>query len=291
MTQPARCIFARFFCILGSIAAIASPLQVVADETDESVQAAGQIDDGFRPLFNGKNLDGWYTFLQKHGRDSDPDKIITIENGLIHLYKHATHGDHVVQGYIGTDQEHSDYHLRVQYKWGEKKFKPRFEILRDAGIYYHHVGRDWVWPRAMQYQVEKTNIGDIVTVGNLQYDTWVDPKTRDERKPTFMLREDGGVEQMHGHQAGITHLAHRGQWEQPGWNQIEIVCRGDCSEHWLNGKLVAKCKNIQQPVEGAGNKKWFAPLTKGRILLEIEAAEIFFRNVEIKDLPPSACCD
>jgi hypothetical protein len=257
-------------------------------DTEEKPPTAN---DGFRPLFNGKNLDGWYTFLQKHGHNNDPDKIIAIEDGVIHLYKHAKHGDKVLMGYIGTDKEHSDYHFRVQYKWGEKKFAPRFEILRDAGIYYHHVGRDFVWPRAMQYQVEKTNIGDIVTVGNLRYDTWVDPKTRDELKPTFMLREDGGVEQMHGQQAGITHLAHRGQWEQPGWNQIEVVCRGACSEHWLNGKLVAKCKNIQQPVEGTGEKKWFAPLQKGKILLEIEAAEIFFRNVEIKDLPPAACCD
>ena len=263
------------------------PLALAADQAEKQSAA----EDGFRPLFNGKNLDGWYTFMQEHGQNKDPDRIITIEDGVIHLYKYAKHGDKVVMGYIGTNEEHSDYHLRVQYKWGEKKFAPRFEILRDAGIYYHHVGRDFVWPRAMQYQVEKTNIGDIVTVGNLQYDTWVDPETAAERKPTFMLREDGGVEQRHGHQAGITHLAHRGHWEKPGWNQIEVICRGDCSEHWLNGKLVAKCKNIQQPVEGAGGKKWFAPLRKGKILLEIEAAEIFFRNVEIKDLESNDCAE
>ncbi|MEK6248556.1 MAG: DUF1080 domain-containing protein, partial [Planctomycetales bacterium] len=150
------------------------------------------------------------------------------------------------------------------------------------GIYYHKVGQDVVWPRAMQYQVEKTNIGDIVTVGHLRYDTWVDPSTKDEKKPTFMLREDGGVEQMHGHAAGITHLAHRGKWEVDGWNQIEIICRGDTAEHWLNGKLVAKCKNMRQPKDKPEGET--IPLTKGKILLEIEAAEIFFRNVEIKDL-------
>jgi hypothetical protein len=270
---------------------IASSSLPAALQAEEEKQAGPALEDGFRPLFNGKNLDGWYTFMQEHGHDKDPDRIITIEDGVIHLYKHAKHGNKVLMGYIATDEEHSDYHFRVQYKWGEKKFAPRFEILRDAGIYYHHVGRDFVWPRAMQYQVEKTNIGDIVTVGNLQYDTWVDPETSDKRKPTFMLSEDGGVEQMHGHQAGITHLAHRGQWEKPGWNQIEVICRGDCSEHWLNGKLVAKCKNIQQPVEGAGDKKWFAPLRKGKILLEIEAAEIFFRNIELKDLEPNDCPD
>ena len=101
MNQLACCIVLQFFCILGSMIAVASPLPVIAAEAGQTVQADGQTDDGFRQLFNGRNLDGWYTFLQKHGRDSDPDKIITIENGLIHLYKHATHGDHVVQGFEG----------------------------------------------------------------------------------------------------------------------------------------------------------------------------------------------
>jgi hypothetical protein len=28
-------------------------------------------------LFNGGNLDGWYTFLKDRGRDSDPKKVFT----------------------------------------------------------------------------------------------------------------------------------------------------------------------------------------------------------------------
>ncbi len=244
--------------------------------------------DGFTRLFNGKNLDGWYTYLQKHGHDKDPDKIITItDDGMIHLYKHAKHGDHVVQGYIGTNKEYSHYHFRVQYKWLEKKFEPRFKAKRDAGVYYHKVGRDFVWPRAMQYQVEKTNIGDIVTVGFLRYETWVSPATLGDKKPRFMLREDGGVETSHGHQAGITHLGHRGQFEVDGWNQIDLVVRGDRAEHWLNGHLVAKCKNMREPATADANGP-YKPLTKGKILLEIEAAEMYFRNVEIKVLDEDA---
>ena len=37
-------------------------MQVAAED---SVQAPEQAEDGFRSLFNGKNLDGWYAFLQK----------------------------------------------------------------------------------------------------------------------------------------------------------------------------------------------------------------------------------
>ncbi|REJ87891.1 MAG: DUF1080 domain-containing protein [Planctomycetota bacterium] len=275
--RPLRALV--FLLLVASVTLVAVAL---ADHHEHAAPAGEKTADGFTRIFNGKNLDGWYTFLQQHGHDKDPDKIITItDEGYIHLYKHATDGDRVVMGYIGTNEEYSHYHFRVQYKWLDKKFAPRHKLLRDAGIYYHKVGRDFVWPRAMQYQVERTNIGDIVTVGHLRYETWVDPETKDEKKPTFMLREDGGVEKTWGHKAGITHLAHRGQWEVDGWNQIDLIVRGDRAEHWLNGRLVAKCKNMRQPKTADTNGE-YEPLTKGKILLEIEAAEMYFRNVEIK---------
>src|SRR5262245_49594273 len=108
----------------------------------------------WRPLFNGKNLDGWYTFLQKHGRDSDPTRVLTIEDdGTLHIYKHDRNGAEVVMGYMGTNESLSNYHLRMEFRWGNKQFKPRYLYKPDAGVYYHHVTADVVWPQAMQFQV------------------------------------------------------------------------------------------------------------------------------------------
>ena len=123
--------------------------------------------DGVRtmgPLFNGRDLTGWYTFLQKHGKNQDPDRVITIEDGAIHLYKDAPEGSHVVMGYIATEKEYGDYHLRLQYRWGGKKFEPRLKLKRDAGLYYHIIGPDAVWPRGLQYQIEQTNVGDLIAL-------------------------------------------------------------------------------------------------------------------------------
>ncbi|MEK6248885.1 MAG: DUF1080 domain-containing protein, partial [Planctomycetales bacterium] len=111
-----------FFCLVLPVVVLASLSAPVHSSVDSSPEK------GFRKLFNGKNLDGWYTFMQKHGHDSDPDKIITIEDDMIHLYKHAKHGDEVMMGYIGTNEDYGDYHFRVQYKWGDKKFAPRFKL-------------------------------------------------------------------------------------------------------------------------------------------------------------------
>ena len=34
-------------------------------------------------LFNGKNLDGWYTFIKGKGKNNDPNNVFTVKNGLI----------------------------------------------------------------------------------------------------------------------------------------------------------------------------------------------------------------
>lgn len=54
------------------------------------------------------------------------------------------------------------------------------------------------------------------------------------------------------------------------WNQYEITCKGDTIKLVINGKHVNEGTN--------------AELTKGKILLQSEGAEIHFRNVELKHL-------
>ena len=145
--------------------------------------AANKAAHSWIPLFNGRDLDGWYTFLQKHGKNSDPDRVITIEDGTIHLYKHAADASNVVMGYIGTTKEYGNYHLRLQYRWGPKKFEPRYKMKRDAGLYYHILGADAVWPHALQFQIEQTNVGDLIALYGLTVDTWIDPKTKSAEIP------------------------------------------------------------------------------------------------------------
>jgi hypothetical protein len=241
---------------------------------------------GWTPLFNGKNLDGWYTFLQEHGRDSDPDGIITIEDGAIHLYKNVEDKAKVVMGYIGTEQEHGDYHLRLQYRWGDKKFEPRYALKKDAGLYYHITGPDVVWPRSLQYQIEETNVGDLIALFGMQLDTAIDPKTRDAKSPdypTFLPVDRGGEPKVLGLK-GIDYQHRLAEVpERDGWNDVEIICKGAEVTHLLNGKVVnhGTAVRFDDPAKPGDPK----PLTKGRIALEIEAAEIWFRNVEIRPAP------
>jgi hypothetical protein len=248
-------------------------------------QAEGPKDDprgGWVRLFNGRDLDGWYTFLQEHGRDADPDRVITIEDGAIHLYKHADDGSKVVMGYIGTKEEYGEYHLRWQYRWGEKKFEPRHALKRDAGLYYHILGDDAVWPRALQFQIQETDVGDLLALYGFQLDTWIDPKTEGEENPAFLDPEQGGKPRVLGGK-GIGYQGRlRGPFEVDGWNTAEVIAKGDTTVHVLNGHVVNRGRNIRLvDPEEPGEPR---PITKGRIALEIEAAEMWFRNVEIRQL-------
>jgi hypothetical protein len=54
----------------------------------------------------------------------------------------------------------------------------------------------------------------------------------------------------------------------PGkWTKMECVCRGDVIEVWVNGKLA--------------NKATGCSLTRGRIGLQAEAADVLYRNIRI----------
>lgn len=258
-------------------------LIVGAPRTGQEVKLADRAGTGqWTPLFNGRDLTGWYTFLQKHGKNSDPDRVITIEDGAIHLYKDAPDGSHVVMGYIGTEKEYENYHIRFQYRWGTKKFQPRYALKRDAGFYYHILGPDAVWPRSLQYQIQQTDVGDLLGLYGVQMDSWIDPKTRDDKESTYLPPESGGVPRVLGGQGIGYQKRLPGEVEIDGWNTAEVIARGDSTTQILNGKVVNQGRRIRlvDPKEPAKS----APVTRGRIALEIEAAEIYFRNVEIRTL-------
>jgi Domain of Unknown Function (DUF1080) len=257
---------------------LAGPPKEAAARKSEPEQAK----ERWVSLFNGRDLTGWYTFLQKHGKNSDPDHIIVIEDESFHLYKDSAERSEVVMGYISTEKEYGNYHLRFQYRWGTKKFQPRYALKRDAGLYYHLNGPDAIWPRGLQFQIEQTNVGDLITLFGFALDTWIDPKTRDDVQATFQDPDKGGQPRLLGGK-GIAYQKHlAGEFEVAGWNTIEVIAKGDTTVHKLNGQVVNRGQNIRfTDAEKPGPTE---PVIKGRIALEIEAAEIFFRKVEIREL-------
>jgi hypothetical protein len=103
--------------------------------------------DGWVSLLNGRNLDGWYTMLEKSGKGvAEQKKMVAIEQGMLHIMGNEVGQGVSEPGYISTLDEYEDIHIRVEYKWGVKRFSPRSMSKRDNGILYGLVGLDKVWP-------------------------------------------------------------------------------------------------------------------------------------------------
>ena len=60
-------------------------LKGVGQGSPHTVVAQNQANDKTIKLFNGNNLDGWYTFLQNRGRNNDPKHVFTVRDGMIRI--------------------------------------------------------------------------------------------------------------------------------------------------------------------------------------------------------------
>ncbi|MEO7531578.1 MAG: DUF1080 domain-containing protein, partial [Sediminibacterium sp.] len=74
--------------------------------------------DPFEKIFNGKDLTGWHSFLKDIGANSDPHHNFLIEDGMLHVVGQDL-------GYVITDKNYRDYHFKVDFKWGERRWGSR----------------------------------------------------------------------------------------------------------------------------------------------------------------------
>src|SRR5262245_60818030 len=96
---------------------------------DEPVRPTGPM-----KLFDGKSLGDCYTFLQETKYEG-PREVFRVTDGLLHVT-----GDGM--GSLITNKEYRDYHLVLEFKWGEKVYAPRTEKTKDSGLLIHSRGAD-----------------------------------------------------------------------------------------------------------------------------------------------------
>src|SRR6266436_5855922 len=208
-------------------------------------------------LLTGDDLTPFYSFLKEFGADKDPDHVFTLTNGVLHIS-----GEHY--GYLATKQTNfANYKLVAEFKWGEQTWPPRLTNACDSGVLVHTVGADGVWPRSIEAQIIEGGTGDILVVSGA-YLT-VDGVTKGPQIARFdrpgrnPWRDEKGFRGPH-------------EIEQPRgeWNHIEVLCDGDQVSITVNGH-----KTLQ------GVK---ASPRSGKILIQSEGAEIFFRRLDVYPL-------
>jgi hypothetical protein len=201
--------------------------------------------------------DNFYTFLRDFGRDKDPDHVFNWENGQLHIT-----GQHY--GYVATKQTNfTNYKLVAEFKWGEKTWAPRESNARDSGVLVHCGGKDQVWPKSIECQVIEGGTGDILVV-NGAYLT-IDGVTKGPGIARFDRPGRNPWDDVKGF---------RGPHEienPPGqWNKLEVTCDHDLISISVNGHHTLTGTN--------------ATPTMGKIVLQSEGAEVFFRRLDMYPL-------
>lgn len=226
------------------------------------------------PLSDGKNS-------KPLGLNNDPKDVFKIEeiNG-----EHILHISGEIYGALSSLHDYENYHLRLQFKWGEKKWEPRLNRPRDSGILYHCLpphGKFWnVWMQSQEFQVQEGDVGDYYALVTTQMEI---PSVKPAGEREFTYRK--GAKRNHFSNADKTLPIHCNKGidhENPlgEWNTLELICLKDTSLHIVNGKVAMVLFNSRR----INQDKEVVPLEKGKIQIQSEGAEIFYKKIEIKKI-------
>jgi len=229
-----------------------------------------------RPFETGdlSKLDTW---LKDTGH-KDPDNVFSLKDGVLHVTGYGA-------GYVATKQSYKDYHLTLEYKWGKKTNGGKY--VRNSGILLHgngdHGASRGVWMSSLEVQLAQGCEGDFIVIrgkGGPKVD--ITCKTRiaeDKRtrwdpngKPT---RYSGRQFWWNNHQPFFKELLDtKGKDDVASpldeWTKVECVCKGDVVSIFINGVKVNEAYDVFPQ--------------SGKILLQNETHEVYFRNFAIHPL-------
>ena len=221
------------------------------------------VDGNFSQLFDGVGFANWDRYLgipnggsTALGIDNDPRGVFSVMSVDGEPALRIT-GE--VWGALISKEELSNFELRLQYKWGTLLFPPLNAF--DSGVMVLSTGAlgavnaggpglsnpvgSGAFMVSVEFQIAAGDIGGLYALGPIA----IQPTVRNP------LPELPGV-----------------------WNQVAIVVRGTSSEHYLNGKLVTTGSGYELQLPGQP----VVPLSRGKIQLQSEGSEIYFRHVELR---------
>ena len=243
--------------------------------------SGGDPNDGWTPLFNGKNLDGW-TPSQGHAGLFAVTQL--AGESVIQVYPTQADQSTQPQGSLRTNASYSKYVYHMEYKWGTKRFSDRKQTARDNGICFHICNNPaTVWPDSVEFQIGSDAWGNDWVTGNI---FMLVSKTRAQWSSATLNGKkafsETGTKANLGAPASYALGLSSAQLDKPNdWNTIDLTVHGSTdAEYKVNGTVVNRVFDMECD-EGQG----FKPLDHGPIAVQAEFAEVYFRNIKIKVLP------
>lgn len=259
--------------------------------------AAFSVAEPIRPektieLFDGKSLDAFYSWLVDT-HEEDPLRVFTVADRVDGASAIRISGE--AWGGIVTKEEYQDYHLIVEFRWGPVTSGSRKTRTRDSGVLVHcqgengNSGQDFngPWMRSIEAQIIEGGTGDFILVGGYEQDgnrivPTMSATVSKDRDGESVYDPNGEVETFTG--GRINWFGRDPDWrdvlgfrggadvESPfgEWTRLEVICDGDSITNIVNGHVV-----------NVGTK---ASFDSGKIMIQSEGAEIYFRRIELLPL-------
>ncbi len=222
----------------------------------------------WKPLLDA-SLSHFYRWMPSRGRNDDPEGVFRMEGDTLHVLGLPPTDEPKDFGYLATWADFNNYRARVQQKWGTETFAPRKDQPRDTGLLYHLRGQDQIWPQCIEFQVMEHNTGDLWMLSG----TGVTARVDQGSEPTFDPL--GTPESFRSGRV----IKSSDPESLTDWNTIELIASERDSAQIVNGRWV----NAASAIEADDNGDW-GGLSHGRLALQAEGAETFFRSLEVRPL-------
>ena len=190
-----------------------------------------------------------------------------------------------IYGGLTTKNEYENYHFHLQYKWGVKKWAPRLNELRDMGIMFHLTGKNedafWsVFMMGIECQISEKTSGDLFLVPNKTFS--IRPVADVRVGEGYKWSVNAPLRQLGGFVNDSSNLSRSENFESDSakWTKMDVYTVGSSAVYLVNGHVVMAFQNAG--LQHAD--KTVTPLTKGKIQLQSEGAEAYYKDINIQSI-------
>jgi Domain of Unknown Function (DUF1080) len=232
--------------------------------------------DGWIPLFNGKDLHGWTPKIKGHDLGDNYGNTFRVENGVLKVaYDKYPKFDNQF-GHLFSEQKYSNYRVRIEYRFvGDQCPGGPEWALRNSGVMIHcqppeTMKKDQEFPVSIEVQFlggngkDKRPTGNVCTPGTniVMKDKLITQHCIDSRSKTY-----------HGDE----------------WVAVEVEVHGNGTiKHKIDGETVMEYEKPQLDERDPDGRRLIKDgdkmIHEGYIALQAESHPIEFRKVEILPL-------
>jgi hypothetical protein len=233
-----------------------------------------------KPGYNGNiPKDEKGNLIKPIGYNTDETQVFSVikeDNDLVL----AVSGE--IYGCVFTKAEYANYHFQVSVKWGNKKYEPRLDKLKDSGILYHSIGEAGAeywrsWMLSQEFQIMEGHMGDYWSQATSAID--IRAFLPEGKMNSIASAQQPFLSFGAGSPEGFCMRSENRESPANEWTRLDLISFEGKSLHIVNGQVVMILKNSRYVKDGKT-----LPLTKGKIQLQSEAAEVFFKGIRIREI-------